>query len=165
MPGPTPSPPHLKLLKGNPGRRRIKAQPEPEISTEVPAPPEFLTPAAKDEWWRIAAELHRCKLLTPLDVGVFAVYCQSYADWVEAKQELAKAAAAEPETHGLLVKGSHDQLMANPLLRVITSCASRMMDAATQLGLTPASRSRIYISEPPDGNGKFSGFLDPRPAS
>jgi P27 family predicted phage terminase small subunit len=165
MPGPTPTPPHLKLLKGNPGRRPIKANPEPEVSPEIPSPPEFLSPIAKDEWWRIAGELRRLQLLTPLDVGVFSVYCQSHANWIEAERELAKAAAADPQTGGLLVKGSHGQLMANPLLRVVSAAAGRMMDAATQLGLTPASRSRISIYEPPDGTGKFSGLLGPRPAA
>src|SRR6516165_3965602 len=162
MPGPPPTSSYLKLLKGNPGRRPIKAQPEPEISPEVPAPPEFLTPTAKDEWWRLAGELHRLKLLTPLDTSVFAVYCQSYSDWIEAERTLARAAEADPETGGLIVKGSHDQPMANPLVRVAAAAAGRMMDVATQLGLTPLARSRMStgIYQPPTG-GKFDGLLGP----
>jgi P27 family predicted phage terminase small subunit len=159
MSGPPPTPNHLKLLRGNPGKRPIKSQPEVDISPEIPAPPEFLTPAAKDEWWRLASELHRLRLLTQLDVGVFAVYCQSYSNWVEAERELAKAAAADPETGGLLVEGSHHQVIANPLLRVARNAADNMMTCGTQLGLTPLARSRISIPHPPSGSGKFTGLL------
>ena len=159
MSGPPPTPSYLKLLKGNPGRRPIKANPEPAVSPEIPSPPEFLSPIAKDEWWRIAGELHRLRLLTPLDVGVFSVYCQSYADWIEAERQLAVAGAADPETHGLLIKGSHKQLMPNPLLRVAAAAADRMMNVATQLGLTPLARSRISMAHPPSGSGKFRGLL------
>jgi P27 family predicted phage terminase small subunit len=158
MSGPPPTPSYLKLFKGNPGRRPIKANPEPEVSPEIPSPPEFLSPIAKDEWWRIAGELHRLRLLTPFDVGVFSVYCQSYADWIEAERQLA-IAGADPETHGLLIKGSHKQLMPNPLLRVAAAAAERMMNCATQLGLTPLARSRISIPHPPSGSGKFRGLL------
>jgi len=146
MSGPPPTPSYLKLLKGNPGRRPIKANPEPAVSPEIPSPPEFLSPIAKDEWWRIAGELHRLRLLTPLDVGVFSVYCQSYADWIEAERQLA-------------IKGSHKQLMPKPLLRVAAAAADRMMNVATQLGLTPLARSRISMAHPPSGSGKFRGLL------
>src|SRR5262249_2457136 len=159
MSGPPPTPSYLKLLKGNPGRRPIKANPEPEVSPKIPSPPEFLSPIAKDEWWRIAGELHRLQLLTPFDVAMFSVYCQSYADWIEAGRQLAIAGVADPETQGLLIKGSHKQLMPNPLLRVAAGAADRMMNVATQLGLTPLARSRISIPHPPSGSGKFHGLL------
>jgi phage terminase small subunit len=89
MPGPPPTPTHLKLLRGNAGKRSIRPGPMPEIPPEVPAPPSFLLPAAKDEWWRLSGELHVFGLLSNLDVHVLVAYCQSYARWRQAEETLA----------------------------------------------------------------------------
>jgi hypothetical protein len=42
MRGPPPQPAHLKLLRGNPGQRPVKREPEPASLQELPEPPEFL---------------------------------------------------------------------------------------------------------------------------
>jgi hypothetical protein len=34
-----PTPLHLKLLRGNPGKRPLRAEPEPDIEAQVPDPP------------------------------------------------------------------------------------------------------------------------------
>ena len=39
MPGPPPEHPHLRLLKGNPGKRRVRVPPEPARSDACPSPP------------------------------------------------------------------------------------------------------------------------------
>jgi hypothetical protein len=39
MPGPPPEHPHLRLLKGNPGKRRVRVPPEPARSEQYPEPP------------------------------------------------------------------------------------------------------------------------------
>ena len=57
-------PTHLKLLRGNPGKRPIMPDPEPPIPEKLPEPPEFLRTDARDEWWRIVPELKALGLLT-----------------------------------------------------------------------------------------------------
>jgi hypothetical protein len=42
MPGPPPEHPHLRLLKGNPGKRRVRVPPEPARKEQCPEPPEHL---------------------------------------------------------------------------------------------------------------------------
>ena len=64
--------PHLRLLKGNPGKRRVRVPPEPARSDACPSPPEYLTGYAREAWLRLAPELHRLNLLTVLDVGPFS---------------------------------------------------------------------------------------------
>jgi phage terminase small subunit len=66
MRGAKPTPTYLKLLKGNPGRRAVRAEIAPAQPESVPEPPEFLSSFARDEWWRVAPELHRLGLLTVL---------------------------------------------------------------------------------------------------
>ena len=72
MPGPPPEHPHLRLLKGNPGKRRVRVPPEPARSEACPSPPEYLTGYAREAWLHLAPELHRLNLLTVLDVGPFS---------------------------------------------------------------------------------------------
>jgi hypothetical protein len=75
MPGPRPEHPHLRLLKGNPGKRRVRIPPEPARADECPPPPEHLTGYAREAWLHLAPELHRLNLFTVLDVGPFSAYC------------------------------------------------------------------------------------------
>jgi phage terminase small subunit len=63
MSGPPPQPNVIKLLRGNPGRRKIRREPQPTIPESMPSPPPFLAPYAQDEWWTTGPELHRLRLL------------------------------------------------------------------------------------------------------
>jgi hypothetical protein len=49
MPGPPPEHPHLRLLKGNPGKRAARSPPEPARTEQGPEPPEHLNSYAKEE--------------------------------------------------------------------------------------------------------------------
>ncbi|HEY2230005.1 MAG TPA: P27 family phage terminase small subunit, partial [Xanthobacteraceae bacterium] len=81
MRGPPPTPLHLKLLKGNPGKRRLRPEPEPAREPQGPDPPPFVRGFGADEWFRTAPELWRLGLLTTLDTATFAIYCMSYMRW------------------------------------------------------------------------------------
>ena len=69
MPGPPPEHPHLRLLKGNPGKRPARKPPEPVRTEQCPDPPEHLTGHAREAWLQLAPELQRLNLLTVLNVG------------------------------------------------------------------------------------------------
>jgi hypothetical protein len=61
--GPRPQPTTLRLLRGNPGKRKLnRDEPQPEIPPAVPDPPPHLLPLARDEWWRCGADRRRCSL-------------------------------------------------------------------------------------------------------
>ena len=77
MPDPPPEHPHLRLLKGNPGKRRVRIPPEPARAEQCPEPPEYLTGYAREAWLHLAPELHRLNLLTVLDVGPFSAAAPS----------------------------------------------------------------------------------------
>jgi hypothetical protein len=57
MPGPRPTPTPLKIIRGNPSKRPIRAEPEPTVPAELPEAPGFLNGYARDEWYRIGEEL------------------------------------------------------------------------------------------------------------
>ncbi len=71
--GRKPDPTKLKLLKGNPGKRAIKNEPEPEVC--IPDPPDHLDDVAVGEWNRIAPQLEQLGLLSDIDMVALAMYC------------------------------------------------------------------------------------------
>jgi P27 family predicted phage terminase small subunit len=102
--GPRPTPTHLRLLRGNPGKRAIPEEPEPQVPAKCPEPPEHLVGYACDEWYRIAPELHRLGLLTVADIGPLAAYCYAYGQWRSAAEILTKIADNDPVMQGLLIR-------------------------------------------------------------
>jgi P27 family predicted phage terminase small subunit len=162
VPGPRPIPTHLKVLRGNPGKQKLnREEPQPPQPPTLLEPPEFLSGYAKDEWWRLAGELHVLGLLTVLDVMPFAAYCQAYGHWRTAEEALMKMAEKDPVTGALLVKGALGDARANPLIRIANNAACDMIRYSAEFGLTPAARSRVRagVAWRESGPGKFDGLL------
>jgi P27 family predicted phage terminase small subunit len=161
MPGPKPTPTHLKLLRGNPGQRPInKREPKPSIAPEPPEPPDFLSPAAKDEWWRIVPELHALGLLTVLDLKVLAAYCSTAAHWEAAERMLRDMAERDPVTGALLIKTAAGNAMYNPVIGIARKAAQDMVRIAAEFGFSPAARTRIQLGVTGQLSGsKFAGVL------
>lgn len=87
MRGRKPKPTHLKLPEGIPGRRPINGD-EPKPPSDLPTCPAHLSATAKAEWKRLARDPNRIGLLTTVDRGALAAYCQSWGRWVEAERKL-----------------------------------------------------------------------------
>lgn len=158
MPGPRPMPTRLKLLRGNPGKRAIRASFEPPQPPLPLEPPEFLTGYARDEWDRVAPGLHLFGLLTAVDIMPLAAYCDAFNRWRTAVEAFDRVAQLDPAMHGLLVKGSEGQARPNPLAKIAAEAAADMVRFASEFGFGPAARSRISAGADP-GDGKFSGLL------
>jgi P27 family predicted phage terminase small subunit len=160
MRGRKPHPTHLRLLRGNPGRRPIHAEPEPAVAAEVPDVPPFLEGYAADEWHVVAAELHRLGLLTVVDVASLAAYCVAYSDWRTARELLAKMAANDPVMKGLMVKTqAYGAPMQNPLVKLARNAAGDMVRYAAEFGFSPAARSRIKAGPDAEQSSKFGELL------
>jgi phage terminase small subunit len=99
-----PKPAHLKLLEGNPGKRRVPVgEPRPPIGP-MPQAPEFLTTEARAEWDRVSVQLFPMGLLIDADVSPLAAYCQAYGRWMTAERAIAAMAANDQLTRGLMIK-------------------------------------------------------------
>jgi P27 family predicted phage terminase small subunit len=159
MRGRKPKPAYLKLLQGNPGGRAVKDELKPTKSVQLPDPPEILTTDAREEWLRIVEEAYNLGLLTVVDTQSLAAYCQAYGRWIVAERALAKLAAIDPNTGGLMIKSKNSQPMANPLLWIAANAARDMVRYASEFGFTPASRTRIAAGHPPHIDSKFGGLL------
>jgi P27 family predicted phage terminase small subunit len=151
MRGPPPKPTHLKILHGNPGhQRRNRDEPQPMRPSAVPEPPPFLADYALEEWRRVSPELYRLNLLSELDIQPLAIYCQTYAHWREAEEQLAK--------RELVVRSAANGPVANPLVKIAQAYARDMLRYAGEFGLSPVARSRIKTSLAGSGS-KFDGLL------
>ena len=86
--GPTKKPAELEELHGNPGHRKTENRLQFSKPEKVPSPPVFLNKIAKKEWKRLAPIVFNAGMLTDADVGTFAAYCDSYAQWVLAEKAI-----------------------------------------------------------------------------
>src|SRR5262245_52163776 len=137
-----PTPTKLKLLRGNPGKQRLNRS-EPQFKSGLlPEPPAFLCKLAKQEWRRLAPELHRLGLLTLCDLNSFAAYAQAFAHWVEAEELLTASGKTE-----FTLQTTNGNTAYNPLVSISAAAARDMVKFACEFGGTPASRSRIVAAE------------------
>lgn len=156
--GRKPKPAHLKLVEGNPGKRALKQEVQPD-SGDLPEPPAFLSADAQAEWRRVSLELHRLGMLTMLDVSTLGAYCQAFGRWIQAERAIAKMAEKDQLTGGLMIKTSNGNAIQNPLVGTANKAASDMVRYASEFGLTPAARARLAIGPIEKPKSKFDGLL------
>ena len=152
MRGRKPLPSNVVRLRGNPGKRSLNdAEPRPD--PRVPACPACLGDEARKEWRRLAKELAGLGLLSGLDRGLLAAYCQAHALWVEAVSSIQR--------YGTMVKSPNGYPMQSPYVAVANKQVEIMVRIASEFGMTPSSRTRIRVGEPTPED-PFEAFLQAR---
>jgi len=149
-PGPPPTPTNLKLLRGNPGKRKLSST-EPDPPTEIPSCPKYLNKIARVEWKRMAKQLLALGLISQLDRAFLAGYCTAYATWAEAEEQL--------EQYGKVFKSPSGYPMASPYLAIRDRALEQMRAFGTEFGMSPSSRSRVKVKNPKQ-RSLFEDFLD-----
>jgi len=132
--GRKPKPTILRRAEGNLGKRGYNHA-EPEPPEGCPDCPGHLSDVAQEEWHRLAPGLHGMGVLTVIDRAALAAYCQSYGRWVEAEEKLRDTPA--------LIKTPSGYVQQNPWLSVSNKQLELMGRYMAELGMTPASRSRV----------------------
>lgn len=139
MKGRKPKPTQIKLVSGNPGRRPLpKGEANPP--RELPRPPAFIQGTARKEWWRIGRLLYDAGLLTKIDAPALTAYCQTYARWCEAEEEIRRT--------GTVIKSTKGQPMMSPFLKVANIAWQQWTRMLTEFGMTPSSRPRAAVTAP-----------------
>lgn len=140
MRGAKPAPTKLKLLKGEPNKKRINDK-EPNPRPDFPEVPDFLDDIAKEEYARLGKELYDLGLLTNLDRTALASYAQAYSLWVRYSKEL--------EGSGLILYSEKNGIpYVSPKAVMVQSQVKSMMKILSEFGMTPSSRSRITVKKP-----------------
>jgi P27 family predicted phage terminase small subunit len=68
----------LKILRGNPGKRKLNLE-EPSYVEGAPTKPSWLDAAASEEWQRLTQVMGEAHLLTTADAGVLLSCCLAYS--------------------------------------------------------------------------------------
>lgn len=150
--GRPPKPSGLKLLAGNPGKRKLNDR-EAKPERAVPPCPEGLGDEAKKEWRRISKELFRLGLLSEIDRAALAVYCVAWGRWLEAEEKLRQ--------HGVVVKSPSGYPIQSPFLTVANQAMKQMTRLLVEFGMSPSSRSRVTARPQEDEEDEF--LPRPRP--
>ena len=115
--GRKPKPTALKKLEGNPGKRPLnELEPMPAIT------------------------MLRCAgILTAADAVTFAGYCQAYARWREAEEQISKL--------GMIYKDKvTGKIHPNPYIAISRAAFTEVKSMAAEFGLTPATRTAIIAN-------------------
>ena len=146
-------------------RRELGSKPQTQ---RLPPAPSHLGEVAKSEWRRLGRLLIDAGLLTTLDTAALAAYCMAYARHVAAETMLQGPAGYCPncdprhESQGECQGSCHMRpeygLVINqqggdgrsPYVAIANQALSQMIRLLGELGMTPASRSRIPKEKPED---------------
>ncbi|HGN0868484.1 TPA: P27 family phage terminase small subunit, partial [Providencia alcalifaciens] len=88
MAGRRPKPTNLKLVTGNPGKRKLNDK-EPKPRREIPSPPEHLTDWGKIAWAKLTLLLDGMGVLTIADSLALERLCDIYADILQLRDTIA----------------------------------------------------------------------------
>jgi len=152
--GRKPQPTKLKIIRGNPGGRKLNKN-EPELPSSNPTPPNFLSAEAVVEWGRVVGYLSSSGLLTEIDRGALATYCQLYGRWEQAEMALASLAKTDPINRGLVIETTNGNAIQNPLVGIANKAAADLNRYCLEFGMTPSARSRVTVDKKKSGN-KFA---------
>ena len=138
MAGRTPLPTAVKQVKGTLQKCRTNAK-EPRPTGVLCTPPEYMSDVAK-EAWAYAVNHSPTGLLTALDGAVLERWANCSGLYREALAKINRAGVS-----GMLVKTPTGILRRSPLMDVIRDLAQEMKGYETEMGFTPASRSRVSV--------------------
>lgn len=113
--------------------RAAKNEPQPIVS--MPECPEWITGEGRKEYDRIAGILVSTRVLTVADWSALAAYAHEFDCWVRAARRV--------EHEGSVLTSSKGGKYINPRVGIEAMHFKNMVKLMTELGLTPASRSRI----------------------
>lgn len=142
-------------------KRRGALSPEVAPIAHAPPPPEHLHEMGREEWARVAPLMIEVGMLTELDLVPLVAYCEAFATYRVASEKLAALALNDPSSAGLIVQAPSGAVYLNPLQAVKSKAMRDMVSYAAELGLTPAGRASIVVSER-GGMGRARGGAEPR---
>lgn len=144
--GPAKTPTALTVLRGNPGKRALpKREPKPEAV--APTPPADLPEAAAAEWRAVVADLAAVPgLLTRADRPTLELYARTMATF----RELEVFSAVNGRVLVLRDdRGAVRYAQPAPHASLAAKLLPQLRGLAAELGLSPASRTRIQVPAAP----------------
>ena len=126
----------LRLIDGNAGKRpparALLQRDDAEVGATMPR---GLTEAAQRHWRDVAQQLTDARILTRLDALALAQYCEVFARWRDAADELAQ--------NGPMIETDLGGVKTSPHWSVFIQAAGEMRRMLIEFGMTPSARARV----------------------
>ena len=145
--GRKPTPLNLRVIQGNPGKRRLPKN--LQLDPGIPQPPDFLDKEAIAEWHRIIKVLEPSRVIALADRAALAAYCCNYSRWAQAQRKLQ-------ELGTLLHRTAAGAIIQSPYVGISNRAMELMHKFLTEFGLTPVSRARVAAAGGDDRKNPFA---------
>ncbi|HEV8445460.1 MAG TPA: P27 family phage terminase small subunit [Gemmatimonadaceae bacterium] len=157
--GRRPQPTALKVLRGNPGKRKLNPDEPTPPPGDVVKPLTLSTPAAA-VWDRLAPMAIAMRTLTSVDGTAFGMLCEVQAtlEWAAGRKDPPPRNSGERPSQW--VRRSHARLTA--AIKIEKDFAPIIRPYYALFGLEPVSRSRIQVPKQHDetpATSKWAGVL------
>jgi P27 family predicted phage terminase small subunit len=146
--GRKPKPTHIRLVEGNAGKRPINGK-EPQPRGNLYDPPHWFSETQR-AGWAYAIDSAPPGLLKRVDRSALVT-------WVVAEDLHRQAAELLGTSKAVLIKTPNGMPVQSPYIGIINKQALVMLKAASEMGFTPASRSRVKVEDAPDEDDEFFG--------
>jgi len=148
MRGRKPKPTAIRLLEGSRITRR-----EPNAPRGKLVPPDHLSDIAKQAWQQAVKILNDIGVLSTADAFALELFCESYAAYREAGEEVKK--------FGKVLKSPKGYLYQSPFVGMKNTAHEQCLKLLNEFGMTPVSRSRLAVVGGPLSNNDddFARFL------
>jgi phage terminase small subunit len=158
--GRRPKPTALKVLRGNPGKRRLNAQ-EPKPPVGDVGKPAMLCVAAASVWDEMAPIALSMGTLTTADVAAFATFCE-----LEATRRLSSLEKNREGFTPFLMSSitdsagnEHLKVSEHPAIKLERNTAAALRPYYEKFGLEPVGRARISVPQVEQPVSKWAGAL------
>lgn len=140
--GRPPKPTALKVLAGNPGKRKLNTnEPKPKL-TKGQRPPAHLSDDAKRHWLKLVPELERLGLLSVVDVGMLEMGCTAYSDWKEAVADMEE----NGKVQNIVREDGSVYRQQAPEVSIAKQAWEQYKGFCSEFGLSPGSRTRLRVA-------------------
>lgn len=138
MAGPPKKPTALKVIQGNPGKRKLPPD-EPKPERGKPRAPAHFEDEARDWFAEAAAELDKIGVLTLIDGNALELLVEAYAEY----RQHCDALKREGYTYFTTSTTGERVIKANPAAAMKSDAWKRVRAMLCEFGMTPASRARV----------------------
>jgi P27 family predicted phage terminase small subunit len=153
--GRPPVPTKLKALRGTLRRHRVNLA-EPMPTPGAPSRPPTLPVSARPAWRWLVRLLTTMKIITKVDGPALLLAACRLTDYHELSRDLEE----NGRTYSTTTTTGSTMLRQRPEVALRDTAWRDAMQALTQLGLTPSSRSRVSkVARPDTPEGELESFL------
>ncbi len=130
----------------------------PRFTRDTPRCPAWLDPDAKRVWKDLVPKLKRMGVLTEVDGGALAAYCQTFARWRKVEEFIAKHGDVYPLKDQ---NGKFKYMQQFPHVSIARYLLQLLKAYQQEFGLTPSARTRVVVDDS-ESSDDMEDFLNAR---